>query len=347
MSIVDTMFSCNETPVWLPTTLNPTTEIMPCLSCTIRLSTPAPGTGSVQPSILGIIVNENPTAELIVNGQRYNLIQSELCFSGLHRLYGQHTVSDCEYVLTFRHITDISKIILFCIPLIVQETGVSYFKTLGSITRDRPLLSSLLKKETQIISYSGAGLTGRSASNVTPAKVCSPIAFPVTWYLCLTPTIIARNDFNRLRELLDKNIYKGPPKPITDITISRAKKLLTIIQTITIENHIDSEKSGRSTKALKCYRIDPNKDVVGDRVFVGGVPAKNTLADEITQAANLNNPPPPDDGVIKPGTIEYIIGIVLGVTIGIILCATIAFHLWRGTFKHYLAVLKLYEKLDT
>jgi len=345
MSITDTIFSCSETPVWTPATLDPSI-LPPCLSCTLRLSSKLPGTGSCTPNIFGLVVNENPTTEFVINGARYNLIATYLCFPGLHRLYGHQVVCDAELVVEFRHVSELGKYASLSVPLTKDAVGSAYFHTLGQITSSRPVLSSLIPEDSKILSYPGPSIDGRSALDLRPNSVCAPIARPTNWYVVLDPVEISFADFDRLYGLCDKSILKGPPKPLADISAARAARLLTIIAEITLEGSESlqpADEGGKSTSALKCYRIDPETDIENDKVYIGGkTKKKTTLQKELERAAELSGDTP-DDGTIKPGDIERIVGIILGVTIGIILCAFIAFFIWRGTFSHYLPVLKLYE----
>lgn len=344
MSLSDTLFSCEETPVWTPATLNPAT-LPPCLSCTLRLVCTLPGPGSVSPSMLGLAVDENPTTELVISGARYNLQSAQLVFGGIHRLYGQQTVSSGEFLVTFRHVSDTSKLVFLCIPIQQGAASAEYFKTLGSVSRGRPLLSTLIQPSTKILSYPGASLIGRTAQNPKPRTFCAPISTPGVYYVVLTPATISANDMARLIALCDKTIWVGPPKPFADITASRATRLLTLIDKLTIEDkdvRIQDDK-GISTKALKCYRLDAERDIRDDKVYIGGAKKEDTLAKELARAAELKEQMPEDDGSVKPGDIETIIGIVLGATVGIILCATVAYYLWKNTFHQYLNVQKLYS----
>lgn len=345
MSVTDTLFSCEETPVWTPATLNPST-LPPCMSCTLRLSSEIAGPGTCSPTVMGLRIDENPMTEFVINGARYNLMQVDMTFGGVHRLYGQQTVSDAEVVATFRHITEISKVVLLCIPIVKSDTYPNaYFDTLGSVTRDRPVLSKLITPSTRIMSYPGASIAGRSGLDQRPRTVCSPILYPVTYYVMLTPSNISNKNFTRLRALCDSGMLKGPPRPLSDITATRAARLITHIQSITLEDGSSkrgNDGGGLNTKALKCYRLDPTKDIKGDKVYIGGAPNENTLEEELLKAADLSGEPP-DDGSVKPGDIEGLVGIILGVTIGVIVCATIAYYLWKGTFTKYLTVQKIYN----
>lgn len=346
MSIIDTICSCEETPVWTPSTLNPS-SLPACLSCTLRLSSKLPGTGNISTeSAYGINIDENPTTEFVVNGARYNLTSVVLSFPGLHRLYGNQTVCDGEMLIFFRHIFETTKTVVLCVPIQKNETGSPYFKTLGTIEKNRPVLSSLIDPDTEIISYPGPSLEKRTAKDGRPRDMCNPISKPTNYYVCLSPTKISFADFDRLYLLRNKEKYSGPPRPLADLSTTRAMRLLTRITEISLEGSLVQKESddGVPTKALKCYKLDIDKDIKDNKVYIGGGAKKqNTLEKELQKAADLSGDIPPDNRSIKPGDIESIVGIIFGVTIAVIVCATIAYYLWKLTFTHYLPTLKLYE----
>jgi hypothetical protein len=102
-----------------------------------------------------------------------------------------------------------------------------------------------------------------------------------------------------------------------------------------------------STKSLKCYRIDKRRDVINDKVYVGDQKKPGrTLDQEIADNAidlSGSDVDPTTGNSVRPGDIETILGIVLGVTVGVIVCATIAFLIWKYTFSNYLYAQKLYN----
>jgi hypothetical protein len=341
MSIVDKLFACEETPVWTPATLDPT-SLPPCLSCTFRLSAQLPGPGTLQPSVMGFTVDENPTTELTLNGLQHSLITTELVMPGLHRLYGEQSVSTAELLLTFRSTRDMTKIALLCIPIVIGDGhGSDYFATLGMVGRSRPTVSTLLDPQTGILSYPGASLQGRSKTDPRARQVCNPVAYPVTYYLVLRPANITAPDYQRLHKQLG-TAYVGPPVPVTEITMSRVTSLLTYINAVVLTETQSTKDKGKSTKALKCYRIDPKKDIKDDKVYIGGAPKSSTLDQELLNAATSISADP-DSGSVKPGDIEKILAIVLGTILAVILCAAIAFFVFRKTFSKYISTLKLYS----
>jgi len=342
MSVADKLFTCQETPVWTPATFDPR-ALPACLSCTLRLSSLLPGPGSIQPSDIGFTVDENPTTILSINGIDYNLSKAELVIPGLHRLYGMQTVCDAEYIVSFRNTGDAKKTVLFCIPLTIGDGhGTAYFKNMGVISRAQPTLSQLVSPDTAFMTYPGASLYGRTKTTSAPQQICNPISYPVTYYVALTPSSITSADYQRLHSQLSSK-HKGGPVPVTEITMTRATSLLTYITSMKLVGP-KSEKEAEdamSTTALKCHRIDPNKDIKNDKVYIGGAPNENTLKKELENAAS-GDTPDGDSATVKPGDIEKIVSIVLGVTIAVIICAAIVYFVWKGTFSHYLAGIKLY-----
>lgn len=260
---------------------------------------------------------------------------------GLHRLYGAQTVADAEYVLTFRNTNDTSKVVLFCIPIVIGTGhGNGYFTNLGIINRGRPVLSSLVAPDTGVLTYPGASIFGRNTT------ICNSLSNPVTYYVTLKPSYITSVEYQRLHSQLKKTHVNGP-KPTTEITQTRALALLTYINTIKLEGPLDKkgkkegETDDMNTKALKCYRIDPLKDIKGDKVIIGGATSTNSLYNELQTAATADAQLP-DSGSIKPGDIESIVSIILGILLSIVLCSAIMYFIWKGTFSEYVAGLKLY-----
>lgn len=339
--------NCAETPVWTPSSFDPST-LPPCVSCKLRLSCLAAGPGSIQASVFGYTVDENPTTVLTINGIQYSLIKSELVLPGLHRLYGRSAVCDMEYVLTFRNTSDISKTVLFCIPIAIGVgQGNSYFTKLGIIGSVQPVLTTLVTPDTAILTYPGASIYGRTKNSAAPTAVCAPVAYPVTYYVLLKPAFITSTDYTRLRGQVGSQ-YVGGPAPNSELTQTRATSMLTYISSIALGSGTSGgggggREGGVSTSALKCYKIDPTKDVKGDKVYIGGAPNENTLAKELQAAASSNSDTLPDTATVQPGDIEQIIGIVVGVLLAVFICAIIAYNIWKGTFSKYLSVLKLYR----
>ena len=95
---------------------------------------------------------------------------------------------------------------------------------------------------------------------------------------------------------------------------------------------------------MKCYRLDQQKDIIGDKVYVGDQKRPDTLANEISKTnTEIDSLDGISDASIRPGDIEKWLGITLGVILGVIICATVAYYVWKYTFKNYLHAQKLYN----
>jgi len=257
------------------------------------------------------------------------------------------------------------------------------------------------------------------------------------------------NDYNRLFGMLPKKGYVGPAEPISELTRERCKLLTRIVGITTDTSKTDggrggsSASNGYSPDSLKCYRLDKQRDIVGDKIYINGngKPGNTLLSAEMAAAAAgediglelckdawgpefttwpasmddislMNDPlynspngftdleklkqicnkddrcqgilkfknnqttlygPVKNAGVIgtaspderwtsmfpehtimnkikcapptvKPGDIERILGIIVGVLLGLLLCAVVAYYVLKWTNTNYLDVLKLYGK---
>lgn len=346
MSLEDNFFGCAETPIWIPPTFDES-MLQICRSCTLRLTAKIPGPGNVHFTPDGCTINENPTTTLTVNGIPHNLMSTLLYFPGVHRLFGQQVPSDAEIYSVFRNTRDPNIQIVFALPVQIGDGSTNrYFATLGTgITPKRPTFASLVSEDSDFLCYKGATIFGRSYDTPRSRTMCDPVRSVYTHYVCCTPANILLADYQRLYQLFFEDARK-PPKPLADVTQARLVKLATLIQGIRIESSADGSTADGSiaTSAMKCYRLNPEKDVVQNRVYVGGKhrPGDRTLADELANAA-IDVHSPVKDASVQARDIERILGIVLGVTVAAIVCATIAVFLWNGTFRNYLNAQKLYN----
>jgi hypothetical protein len=92
--------------------------------------------------------------------------------------------------------------------------------------------------------------------------------------------------------------------------------------------------SGIPTSSLKCYRLNPDRDIKDNKVYVGGT---GTPFDAATRTADDSG-----DVSIPPGDVQRWLGVVIGVVVGVIVCAFIAVYVWKGTFTKYLENSRLY-----
>jgi hypothetical protein len=93
-------------------------------------------------------------------------------------------------------------------------------------------------------------------------------------------------------------------------------------------------KDGYDTKALKCYRLDEKRDIVDGKVYIGGKPADRTLNQELERAAIE----PTEEDLkqsIQPGDIQKVLGIVLGITLGIMIVSVLGYYVYKFTYRNY------------
>lgn len=317
-------------------------RLYPCISCSLRLNAQVPGPGNVTKHDVGLLLNENPQTTLTINGIQHNLLQSFIYVPGAHRLPGQQDPYPLEVALYFRT-DDGQKEVCLCIPV---KVGVSnpYFAALNTIVRDRPTIGTLVSPTGSILSYRGADMRGRHARDSRPRAQCDPIAKVVTYYVLTTPTNISAAEYQRLQEIAKG--ASGPPIAITEVIESRYK-LLSRIDGIKVVNKpsllkAQNKDSGVDTKAMKCYRLDKDRDVVNDKVYIGGPGStldKELSGSDATQADGEDS----RDTSIQPGDIEKWVGIIIGCTIAILIVAFIIYLVWSGTFRNYVKVQKMYD----
>jgi len=450
------MLSCEESPLFFPNGMA-IDSIDVCRTCTLRIVSKLPGPGNIiNVETNSIVINENPMNSFIVNGVMYNLTQTILMFRGLHRLPARSTVCDAELCLFFQPSQGArDENLCVCIPV---DTGGSptnaYFATITNYAAsDRPVIGSLFTPMTSFISYRGpTNFAGRTKRDPRPRGECDPVKTVFTYYVCLTPVTIDVNDYNRLFKMLAPQNYIAPAEPIAEITRERSR-LLTLIRGIKIEvpgsAAASREGGGYSTDAMKCYRVDKKRDIVGDKIYVNGNgrPGNTTLTAEmaaavagedinvevctgwsseiktwptslddfsiaqdtiynsvgnmrdgfrdldklkavcktddnckgifkvknasnndilyipVKKAGVLGTPSPVPNldrefkentiinkvscptATIKPGDVERVLGIILGVIIGVGLCAVVAYYVLKWTNTNYLEVLKLYGNM--
>jgi hypothetical protein len=350
----DTAFSCLETPMWFPAEF-PMDQIQPCLSCVVRFTSTVAGPGNVSTRTEGLLLNENPLTTLTINGIQHTLLETVLSFPGGHRLLNRQSPCDAELYMYFRSIKNISDVACFCIPIdIGAGESNKYFDTLDvGVVRDRPTVGTVIPTtdKLKLLMYRGADLRGRSGTDSTPRRFCDPIASLVTYYVCLTPSLMSATTFQRLKTRA--GTVAGPPKPNSPPVQDRIRRICSIVSGLTVQTTPPSADTGKgagaapSTAALKCYRINPERDIKDGKVYVGGTGA-TTLAKELETsaadaAANLGV-----TGIqasVQPGDIEKVLGIVLGVIVGLVICAAIGYYLWKYTFKNYDQAQSLYESV--
>lgn len=338
-------FGCAETPVWIPNDFD-VNRVPDCKSCKLRLVSPVPGPGTVSPRVDGLLVDENPLTTLAVNGIQHNLVETVLLIGGAHRLPGRDSPCKAELTLYFQNTRDFSQHICLCLPVDVGSgAAVQYFATLGGATTGRPVLSRIVPASATYLMYRGADLRGRARNNNVPSKFCDPVQRVTTYYVCMTPVFMSNTDYTRLVARGGKTVV-GPAKPLTPVVHSRLLSYATRVKGITLGAPAPVGESGGAgsgpgypTKALKCYRLDPNRDVVKDRVYVGGKGVPTDLRAELT-----NKPPgEPEYGSILPGDLQRWLSSWVGLAVAVVLGAFLFVFIFNLVFTNYEEAQHLYD----
>jgi hypothetical protein len=303
-------FSCEETPLALPSsTLNITT----CTSCTLRLTALLPGDGSMPTATnetfrSALRIQENGQTGLEVNGQKYNLRETYLLMPGAHKLPDRPRACAAELELQFSEITDATRHIFLILPLDKGFGGTNkYFDALGTnkTEKERPTLESLFKPTMNFIQYDGPGKPSGSQSNGRCAST-------VRYIVSMQPALIGDEAFARFSKKLNA-IRGSPPAPTQTITAERYRLLCSIINGIRLgaPPAVGATTNGIDMSAMKCYRLDPDRDVHDGKVYVGG-PRESDLPTELESGEALSD-------VSYLGSTQRWIGIALGIVVGVLL----------------------------
>lgn len=342
----DNYFGCAETPIAIPHGFD--MARIPTSSYALRLETPVAGTGNITPRLDGLLIDENTLATFSINGVQHNLVESILLIGGAHRLPNRTTPCAAELCLYFQHTRQFGVQVCVCIPI---DTGVGssnkYFETLGKgIQSSRPTLGTLLTEKSNFLCFRGADLRGRYANSSQNRSLCDPVKRITTHYLCLNSILISAPELIRLSSVSGKNRL-GPPKPLSPLVNERIITLGTRIEGIKLVTkpaHFKESSvadGGIPTTAMKCYRLNPDKDIVGDKVYVGG--KGQSLQSELNDGSvSEYHATISESSTIMPGDIQRWVGIIIGVTLGVIICSYIVIYVWSGTFRKYFEMQTLY-----
>lgn len=333
-------FGCGETPLKMP---NDITTIPECKTCKLRITSLVPGPGNVRPHALGLIVDENPMTTFSIDGVQHNLVETYLTIPGAHTLPGQSTPADAEVLAIFRNSRVVGTFVCVCVPVVTRMSNVTnYFSTLrAEIVKGRPRFLTLFSPDSAFMSFRGADLRGRSATATAPAALCLPVASVITYYVAMTPTSINSADLTRLTTLAGST-RAGPPIPSVPVTNDRYRTLCTRITGIVLDDGSSPKPKpggpGIPVSSLKCYRLDADRDIVGDKVYIGGkdAPAPNSLPSEICPSGD--GPRGPSESGIKPSGVQKILGYTFGVLLGLIVCGVLFWIVWSTFFKNYQTV---------
>jgi hypothetical protein len=351
-SLTDNFLHCGETPLWFPTDISGANALNKCTSCTVRLSANFAGPGKLTATIDGFLVDENTQVFLSYNELSHTLRETRLVIPGAHRLPGEAEPAVAELLFFFQGDYANAQQYCICMPIFVGiGLGNDYFKTLSlNITPKRPSMASLFSEDKSFIQYTGAPLLGRSAKNKSPAAVCNPVSNRVRYLVYLGRIYITTNDLARLMNLKGRN-HEGPVAPLAPTSSARIQALAMIVPNISIVSPRvgpdGTAPKAVSLNALKCRRIDVNKDIKGNTLYLDSDKgATTTLQKELDDAADTSRiMGVPKESSVKPGQIERVIAIVFGTVIAIVLCATIAYYTLKHTYPNYEHHLKTFPGL--
>lgn len=334
-------FGCGETPLKMPDDI---TTIPECKTCKLRITSLVPGPGNVRPHPMGLIVDENPMTTFSIDGVQHNLVETYLTIPGAHTLPGQSKPADAEVLAIFRNSRVAGTFVCVCVPVVKRNTdSTNYFSTLrAEIVKGRPRFLTLFSPDSAFISFRGADLRGRSATATAPAALCTPVASVITYYVAMKPTTINPADLTRLINLAGSS-RAGPPIPSMPVSSDRYRTLCTRITGVTLDDGSSPKPSGPNgpgipVSSLKCYRLDADRDIVGNKVYIGGkdAPAPNSLPSEICPSGEGCRGP--SESGIKPSGVQKILGYTFGVLLGVIVCGVLFWILWSIGFKNYQSV---------
>ena len=333
-------FGCGETPLKMPEDI---TTIPECKTCKLRITSLVPGPGNVRPHALGLIVDENPMTTFSIDGVQHNLVETYLTIPGAHTLPGQSKPADAEVLAIFRNSRVVGTFVCVCVPVVKRNSNVTnYFSTLrAEIVKGRPRFLTLFSPDSVFMSFRGADLRGRSATATAPAALCLPVASVITYYVSMTPTGINSADLTRLINLAGAT-RAGPPIPSMPVAGDRYRTLCTRITGVILDDGSSPKPSpggpGIPVSSLKCYRLDADRDIVGNKVYIGGkdAPAPNSLPSEICPSGDGRRGP--SESGIKPSGVQKILGYTFGVLLGLIVCGVLFWIIWSTVFKNYHSV---------
>jgi hypothetical protein len=343
-NVANSFFGCAESPVWIPNDFD-ITKVPDCKSCNLRLTSPVPGSGTLNKRVDGLLVDENPLTTLSVNGIMYNLAETVLMIAGAHRLPGRSDPCAAELALYFKSTRDFSQIACLTLPIDIGTGGANkYFETLGTLKTGRPRVSSIVPADASYLLYRGADLRGRSANSKVPSEFCDPVKSIVTFYVCLTPIFMTNKDYQRFVARGGWNRV-GPPSPLTPVVNSRLVELTTIVKGIQLGAAKPLAAGGGTSggplggpgypvKSMKCYRVDPNRDIVKDRVYVGGKGKPTSLEKELKAEEGEG---------LMPGDVQGFLSRFIGIALAIIIAAFAFVFIFNNIFVNYAEAQHLYE----
>lgn len=338
---------CTETPFRPPKTLT-RADLAVCSSCELLFSSDIVGPKDIV--ILdkgGLQLNESPLVQITYNHTTYGLANCYLWPRGIHRDFKVDVNYDLELNLYFRDVYSPDKWFGVVIPITINDYNAKpYFSEINT-GRRTVNIETLIEKDKPVLVYKGIDLRNRDAAKKQTAPQCQSLTDTLTWFIFPT-TYISNNDANRMRSF-GLPATNTIPAADHEITLERARKLCMIIPKVVLKR--DSEAKGNSdtgagvylTRALQCQRIDPNKDVRGDAVYLNG-PAERTLDKELEDSANLNKSiDAKGKSGIRANDVENILALVVGITVGVVCMSLLAYGIYTLLFKQFIGKLETME----
>ena len=329
-------FNCRDTPIAIPAGFNLTQ--IPKDGATLRLISPVAGTGQVTPLPIGggtpngegLALHESTLTELRFNQSDTNnrsrnpLLDTRLSIPAAHSFPGVNAVAElflyfsdgggkdrdtADGPLRDRWIC----LSITCVLGADTDPTAQYFTSLtpGGTATNRPVLTKLFAPTDTFLEYRGADLRGRTYTNPRPTDKCDAPSY-VRYFVCTTPISIgSQATVDRLTSLASGapgKIPPGPPRQGGSTSQSDLTRKVSRIEGIRLGNPATTSGLGsKATSALKCYRIDPEKDVKNGRVTIGRK-SKTTLAEELLdkeaaggQAIGVEGS---TAGSVQPGDVE-------------------------------------------
>jgi len=324
-------------------------DVATCSSCSLIFAAPVSGPKglSTRPAKDGLSVDESPLAQITFNNSTYSLYETILWLKGAHRNFKRDENYDLEMNLYFRDIYDSTKQIAVAIPITINDSqGKPYFTEMAAQQSGRVnTLETIIVKNAVVLTYKGIDLRERTKTTPKSAPQCNSLTSNLTWFV-LPTTYISIGDANRLRALGGKDDI-SPPAPDHEISLERARSISMAVAKIELKSDITAATTAAAaasapgiylTRALQCQRIDPTKDVRNDAVYLKNPVQNNTLADELARAAALDVPldAGAGSGGMRPRDIETILSVVVGIAVGLIIFAIVAYVVLQSVYKGYL-----------
>jgi len=278
-----------------------------------------------------------------------------------------------EINLYFRDIYESRNQVAVAIPITIKD-GVddAYFNELtaqNTASRSKTLESLIVPGP--VLLYKGMDLRGRNADNPTAGTQCSSISATLNWFILPTTTISSTNAA-KIRSIQnpstnDAALKAGmtalqiarymlsnalPPAPLHELTLDRIRNMAMIVPTIQIQSQIDTANQATAaaatasngvylTRALQCQRIDPIRDVKNDAVYLKESKGPTTLKDELDRVSALDSPL--ERVIGETGTraahIQNILSIIIGIVLGLLIFAVVAYYVLRHWYKGYEATI--------